>query len=529
MGATDAVAYCQGVVDEIFGDLIGDGILAWLDDILGYAENESALLALLDKVLSRCEAYGLKLHAKKCQFFATEVKWCGRVISADGIKHCPERVQGLVDMSPPRTAGDLQQFLCAVNWMRQSIPEYTRITANLYDALERAAKISGSRKKNMLAKIRLDDVGWGDTEIASFENIRGALLRMVPLAHPSPTAEVALYTDASQDFWGAMVSQLDPLEVSRPLEDQHHQPLAFLSGRFVGAAARWPTIEKEAFAIVEATRRLEYLLLRPKGFRLYTDHRNLVYIFDPYATDGAMARYQADKLQRWAMSLLSFRYVIEHVPGEANVWGDLLSRWGAGSTLQAECASTRIARLAVIERVSPLEDHEFVWPTEAEIRVLQRGTSASGRDQHGVQWDDERQLYVTSAGRVWIPDAAVEMQQRLCVVAHAGASGHRGARATTQALAMVFFWTTMSTDVSVFVSSCLHCMATAGGRIPRPFGETLRATKPNEILHFDYLTMVESESGLKYVLVLKDNISGYVGLIACPNPTADYVYTGLMD
>ncbi|KAE8951185.1 hypothetical protein PF011_g33033 [Phytophthora fragariae] len=41
--------------------------------------------------------------------------------------------------------------------------------------------------------------------------------------------------------------------------------------------------------------------------------------------------------------------------------------------------------------------------------------------------------------------------------------------------------------------------------------------------------MVESESGLKYVLVLKDNMSGYVELIACPNPTADYVYTGLMD
>lgn len=43
-----------------------------------------------------------------------------------------------------------------------------------------------------------------------------------------------------------------------------------------------------------------------------------------------MARHQADKLQRWALSLLSFQYVIEHVPGEANVWGDLLSRWGAG-------------------------------------------------------------------------------------------------------------------------------------------------------------------------------------------------------
>ncbi|KAE8907373.1 hypothetical protein PF003_g8128 [Phytophthora fragariae] len=122
MGATDDVAYCQRVVEGIFGDLLGDGILAWLDDILGYAEDEEALLMLLDKALTRCKSYGLKLHAKKCAFFATEVKWCGRMISAQGVKHCPERVQGLVEMQLPQTGADLQQFLCATNWMGAEYP-----------------------------------------------------------------------------------------------------------------------------------------------------------------------------------------------------------------------------------------------------------------------------------------------------------------------------------------------------------------------------------------------------------------------
>ncbi|KAE9329883.1 hypothetical protein PF008_g15840 [Phytophthora fragariae] len=91
MGATDAVAYCQCVVEEIFGDLLGNGILCWLDDILGYAADATALMELLDKVLARCEKYGLKLHAKKCQFFATDVKWCGKLISTQKVRHCPER------------------------------------------------------------------------------------------------------------------------------------------------------------------------------------------------------------------------------------------------------------------------------------------------------------------------------------------------------------------------------------------------------------------------------------------------------
>ncbi|KAE8980660.1 hypothetical protein PR001_g23652 [Phytophthora rubi] len=529
MGATDAVAYCQGVVEEIFGDLLGHCMLAWLDDILGFAETEEALLAVLDQVLARCEQYGLKLHAKKCTFSPTKVKWCGRIISADGVTHCPERVQCLVKMQRPRTAGELQQFVCAANWMRQSLPEYSRISAALYEALDRAAQVVDSRKKNQLSKVRLEYVNWGDAEVASFEAVRTALLKMVPLAHPNPTMDVCLYTDASQDFWGAAVTQLPAGEAQRPLAQQDHRPLAFLSGRFVGAESRWSTIEKEAYAIVEATRRLEYLLLRPRGFRLYTDHRNLVYIFNPYATDGTMARYQADKLQRWALSLMSFQYIIEHVPGEVNVWGDLLSRWGAGQVREDEHEATRVARLAVVERVSPLEDPEFVWPSEAEIKAVQDAAREAGQDLEEAQQTCERELMVMSSGQVWIPADAEDLRQRLCVIAYAGASGHRGAQTTQRALESVFYWKTLAVDVAAFVGECQHCMATASGRIPRPFGETLVATKPNEILHFDYLSMVEGDGGVKYVLVLKDGMSGYVELVVCLQATADTAYQALID
>lgn len=40
-----------------------------------------------------------------------------------------------------------------------------------------------------------------------------ALVSMVPLAHPDPTAELCLYTDASQGFWGAVLTQPDPMEL----------------------------------------------------------------------------------------------------------------------------------------------------------------------------------------------------------------------------------------------------------------------------------------------------------------------------
>ena len=94
MGQTDAVAYCQSVAQEIYGDRYGRGIEAWLDDGLGSASSEKDLLDLLAWVLERCESYGLKLNPSKCEFFARSVIWCGKKISADGIAHDPERSGG---------------------------------------------------------------------------------------------------------------------------------------------------------------------------------------------------------------------------------------------------------------------------------------------------------------------------------------------------------------------------------------------------------------------------------------------------
>ena len=35
----------------------------------------------------------------------------------------------------------------------------------------------------------------------------------------------------------------------------------------------------------------------------------------------------AQRLENWKAVLGQYRYAIEHIPGERNCWGDLLSRW----------------------------------------------------------------------------------------------------------------------------------------------------------------------------------------------------------
>ncbi|POM71351.1 CRN2-like protein [Phytophthora palmivora] len=285
MGSSDSVAFCQGAVEQIFGPLLGQEILAWLDDILGFANSPPALMKVLEHVLALCEQYGLKLHPRKCCFYTREALWCGKLVSADGVRHSPDRIQGLVQLPPPRTAGDLQQFICAVNWMRSSIPNYSALMGDLAALLEVAVTKAKSRKKSHLHRILLITIGWDSRHEEALRGVKDALLRIVPLAHAKADWEVTLYADASDEHWGSVVTQVPASDLGLPLEKQRHHPLAFLSGSFTGASRRWAIIDKEAFAILATCKRLSYLLLRPRGFHIYTDHRNLQYIFNPAGED----------------------------------------------------------------------------------------------------------------------------------------------------------------------------------------------------------------------------------------------------
>jgi hypothetical protein len=241
--------------------------------------------------------------------------------------------------------------------------------------LEVICTATGSRKKTALKRFALADFEWGTEQDAAFMGCKEALRKIVTLAHPDPDKVFCLYTDASQDFWGATLTQIPAAEADLPLGEQQHSPLAFLSGALKGASLRWSTAEKEAYAIVASCKRLDYLLHRPGGFVIHTDHRNLAFIFSN-EPDTNQPRYLADKLARWAVALSSFRYTIKHVAGDDNVWGDLLSRWG----------HQRVAEAAVWE---PELDDEVVrgchrcgaWPP-SPLSDRHHSTSLS----NGLQW-----------------------------------------------------------------------------------------------------------------------------------------------
>ena len=148
--------------------------------------------------------------------------------------------------------------------------------------------------------------------------------RLLTLAHPNSSKILCFFTDASDKHWSGVLTQIPPSDLDKPFAEQNHEPLAFVSGSFTGSSLRWSTFEKEAAAIINSVEKLDYLLMRPEGFHLFTDHSNLVFILNLETATIRLNKGSPSKVQRWGMTPAQYNYTIFHISGEDKCWADLL-------------------------------------------------------------------------------------------------------------------------------------------------------------------------------------------------------------
>ncbi|OWY95334.1 hypothetical protein PHMEG_00034688 [Phytophthora megakarya] len=251
---------------------------------------------------------------------------------------------------------------------------------------------------------------------------------------------------------------------------------------------------------------------------------------------------------------MEYRYEVEHIDGEANVWADMISRWAGNHDptvhlnamtlrkrspaelrpdIQPRRKRTRCRRKKTLvddqqllpQLLRPLDDPDFVWPSASVIRDTQQ-LHADCRPQVAVG-DEENGWFIED--KVWIPRKAGDLVQRLLVVAHCGPQGHRGRDAMMESVGRHFNVHHLRARIENFLASCLMCKHVKGGKtIQRPWGPTFRTNERNGALHFDFLTLGESFSGDSYLLVLKDEATHFTELVPCSAPTSTVVVESIL-
>jgi hypothetical protein len=112
-------------------DDIKSNINVWSDDRILHTKSENDLLVTLNFFFKQCQKYGLKMYASKCLCFAAMVRYCGMLITKDGVRFDPRNMKALQMMCEPQNGIDLVQYVAAVNWIRSAIPNYSNRVAPL--------------------------------------------------------------------------------------------------------------------------------------------------------------------------------------------------------------------------------------------------------------------------------------------------------------------------------------------------------------------------------------------------------------
>ncbi|GFX29192.1 retrovirus-related Pol polyprotein from transposon 297 [Trichonephila clavipes] len=96
--------------------------ISYFDDLLIASSSEDEHLDHLHQIFSRLKDNGLKLNSDKCVLCKASVKFLCCLITAEGVKPLPDKVEAITNFPKPDTISQLRRFLAMLNFYRRFLP-----------------------------------------------------------------------------------------------------------------------------------------------------------------------------------------------------------------------------------------------------------------------------------------------------------------------------------------------------------------------------------------------------------------------
>jgi len=124
-GLGNVPATFQNMINEVLRDLIDQGVVAYMDDILIYSPTEDEHVHIVTSVLRLLQENGLVVAPEKCEWHTSKVEFLGYIISADGVSMAEDKVQTLLEWAPATNLMAVQSFLGFANFYRRFIEGFS--------------------------------------------------------------------------------------------------------------------------------------------------------------------------------------------------------------------------------------------------------------------------------------------------------------------------------------------------------------------------------------------------------------------
>ncbi|PIO61562.1 hypothetical protein TELCIR_16908 [Teladorsagia circumcincta] len=270
--------HLEQIMDTLLAGL--QGVVAHLDDVIVVGRTAEEHEKNLHAVFERIAEGELHVRLEKCHFTSSRIDYLG--LDKHGRRPDPKKIDVIKQMPSTKDLPQLQSFLGLLSHYGSFVKEVRRLRAPLDALLAKNAKFK-----------------WTRTCEECFNRAKEILTSDFLLAHYDPSQDIVA-ADASNYGLGAVISHR--------YKDGSEKAMAHAYRSLLPAEKNYSQIEKEALAIVFAVQKF-HRMLHGRRSTLLTDHKPLLTIF---GSKKGIPVYTANRLQRWAITLLAYDFNIQY-------------------------------------------------------------------------------------------------------------------------------------------------------------------------------------------------------------------------
>ena len=172
---------------------INEGTHIIVDDVLIVGNDSSTSRSHdchLIQVLNKCCEIGLKLNPGKCIFKSMQVLFFRHLVTSDGLKPDPKKINAITNMPAPQNKMQLQSFAGLCNYLSCYVPHLTDVLAPL-----------------RVLTVKFIEFKWEWLHNESFKKVKQAIVNSCTLQYFNSDDPIVIQVDASSIGVGATLMQ----------------------------------------------------------------------------------------------------------------------------------------------------------------------------------------------------------------------------------------------------------------------------------------------------------------------------------
>ena len=187
---TNAPATFMDLMHRVFQPYLDQFVVVFVDDILIYSQSEWEHEYKMRIVLQLLRDHQLYAKFSKCDFWLTEVRFLGHMVSASRVSVNPEKVEAVMSWERPKSVFEIRSFLGLAGYYRRFIEDFSRIAALITRLTRKEVKFE-----------------WDDRCEEAFQELKRRLTSAPILIVSERGQGYTVYYDASRAGLGCVLMQ----------------------------------------------------------------------------------------------------------------------------------------------------------------------------------------------------------------------------------------------------------------------------------------------------------------------------------